>query len=90
MSAGLCQTCAYRKAVPNTRGSVFTLCLRSKSDPAYPRYPRLPVERCLGHEVGSPTGPAGAGADAGAQLPTLGDCNSSTGLDCDSGISVES
>jgi hypothetical protein len=47
---GLCATCAHRREVPNRRGSVFYLCLRSKSDPAYPRYPRLPVLSCPGYE----------------------------------------
>lgn len=48
--AGLCVTCAHRQAVPNTRGSVFTLCRRSKADPSFPRYPRLPVLTCRGYE----------------------------------------
>jgi len=48
--AGLCETCRHRQLVPNTRGSVFWLCARSRTDPAYPRYPRLPVLRCAGHE----------------------------------------
>ncbi|HEU4906316.1 MAG TPA: hypothetical protein VFT19_09415 [Solirubrobacterales bacterium] len=47
---GLCDSCMHRKLVPNTRGSVFTLCRRSREDPAYPRYPRLPVLKCAGHE----------------------------------------
>jgi hypothetical protein len=49
-SRGLCDSCRHQQLVPNTRGSVFSLCLRSRSDPAYPRYPRLPVLRCAGHE----------------------------------------
>jgi hypothetical protein len=40
----------HRQLVPNTRGSVFTLCRRSREDAAYPRYPRLPVLECAGHE----------------------------------------
>lgn len=47
---GLCATCAHRREVSNRRGSVFYLCQRSKSDPAYPRYPRLPVLSCPGYE----------------------------------------
>jgi hypothetical protein len=36
---------------------VFSLCRRSREDPAYPRYPRLPVLTCAGHEPGKkPTG----------------------------------
>ena len=52
--AGLCDTCTYRRAVPNTRGSVFFLCERSRTDPAYPRYPRLPVLECAGYERREP------------------------------------
>ncbi|MGN6373478.1 MAG: hypothetical protein ACTHM1_10905 [Solirubrobacteraceae bacterium] len=48
--AGLCETCAHRREVRNTRGSVFSLCERSRTDPAYPRYPRLPVLECQGYE----------------------------------------
>ncbi|MGZ5308560.1 MAG: hypothetical protein ACXWDQ_03710 [Solirubrobacterales bacterium] len=49
-SAGLCDSCAYQRIVRNTRGSRFSLCERSRTDPAYPRYPRLPVTRCRGYE----------------------------------------
>jgi hypothetical protein len=48
--AGLCNTCIHQKAVRNTRGSVFSMCERSKTDPAYPKYPRLPVIQCPGWE----------------------------------------
>jgi hypothetical protein len=47
---GLCASCLHRQEVRNTRGSVFSLCLRSREDDAYPRYPRLPVLECKGHE----------------------------------------
>ncbi len=48
--AGLCDSCAFQRTVPNTRGSVFSLCNRSREDPTYPRYPRLPVLECPGYE----------------------------------------
>ena len=48
--AGLCDSCAHQRIVRNTRGSVFSLCERSRSDRAYPRYPRLPVLECPGWE----------------------------------------
>jgi hypothetical protein len=48
--AGLCGTCVHQRLVHTTRGSTFSLCERSRSDPAYPRYPRLPVLACPGHE----------------------------------------
>ena len=50
IDAGLCDTCRHQRVVRNTRGSVFSLCERSRTDPAYPLYPRLPVVRCGGHE----------------------------------------
>jgi hypothetical protein len=48
--AGLCDRCLHQRLVPNTRGSVFSLCERSQVDPAYPRYPRLPVSTCPGFD----------------------------------------
>ena len=48
--AGLCDSCANQRVVRNTRGSSFSLCERSRADPAYPRYPRLPVTACRGWE----------------------------------------
>jgi hypothetical protein len=50
MPASLCDTCLHQKLVPNTRGSVFSLCLRSREDERYPRYPRMPVLRCPGYQ----------------------------------------
>jgi hypothetical protein len=47
---GLCDSCEHQQIVRNTRGSSFSQCLRSRTDPAYPRYPRLPVLDCPGHE----------------------------------------
>jgi len=49
---GLCEECRFAKRIRNTRGSEFVLCGRSESDASYPRYPRLPVERCPGYERG--------------------------------------
>ena len=48
--AGLCDTCRHQRLVRNTRGSTFSLCERSRTDPAFPRYPRLPVVECPGYE----------------------------------------
>jgi len=48
--AGLCDSCAHQRAVHTTRGSEFSLCERSRTDPAYPRYPRIPVLECRGWE----------------------------------------
>jgi hypothetical protein len=46
--AGLCDGCEHQQLVGNTRGSTFSLCRLSREDPAFPRYPRLPVLRCAG------------------------------------------
>jgi hypothetical protein len=47
-AVGLCSACAYAQQVKSDRGSVFYLCGRAATDPAYPKYPRLPVTRCEG------------------------------------------
>ncbi len=48
--AGLCDTCVHQQVIRTTRGSSFSLCRRSRTDPAYPRYPRVPVKSCPGYE----------------------------------------
>ena len=49
--AGLCDSCVHQQLVHTTRGSTFSLCRRSKTEPEYAKYPRLPVLWCPGHEV---------------------------------------
>jgi hypothetical protein len=64
---GLCDTCVHQQIVRNTRGSVFSLCRRSRDDQRYPRYPRMPVLECPGHEEHGDApadGSAPAGGDA--------------------------
>jgi hypothetical protein len=58
--AGLCDSCRHQRIVPNTRGSRFSLCERSRSNPEFPRYPRLPVTLCDGYEQRSDS-PSGSG-----------------------------
>ncbi len=61
MKAGLCDTCTHQRIVRTGRGSVFSLCARSRVEPEYPRYPRIPVLACPGHErrpAGEPAPPA--------------------------------
>jgi hypothetical protein len=48
---GLCDTCVHQQIVRNTRGSVFSLCRRSREEPEFPRYPRVPVVACKGYET---------------------------------------
>jgi len=52
---GLCAACIHARRVESVRGSVFLLCERSRDDPRFPRYPRLPVLACAGFEP-SPRG----------------------------------
>ncbi len=48
---GLCGSCSHQQLVHTTRGSVFSLCRRSRTDPErFTRYPRLPVLECEGYE----------------------------------------
>jgi hypothetical protein len=47
---GLCDDCLHGKAIRSGRGSVFRLCLLHERDPRFPKYPRLPVLECGGHE----------------------------------------
>jgi hypothetical protein len=50
VDAGLCDSCRHQKLVWSGRGSVFSMCLRSKTEPEFPKYPRLPVRECAGYE----------------------------------------
>jgi len=47
---GLCRHCRHVQRVPSRRGQVFYLCLRSKTDSRFPKYPPLPVRQCPGFE----------------------------------------
>ncbi len=50
--AGLCNACVHQQLVRTTRGSVFSLCRRSRDEPErFTRYPRLPVLACPGYEL---------------------------------------
>jgi hypothetical protein len=49
VSAGLCLDCEHRAVMRSDRGSVYLRCLRSASDPRFPKYPRLPVITCAGY-----------------------------------------
>jgi hypothetical protein len=50
LQRGLCDICVHQRLVPNTRGSVFSLCERSADDPAYVRYPAIPILDCPGFQ----------------------------------------
>jgi hypothetical protein len=47
---GLCTTCRFVRLVPSLRNAIYYRCGRSDEDPAYPRFPRLPVVSCAGYQ----------------------------------------
>ena len=52
---GLCARCRHARQIAGAR-SRFWLCSLSADNPAYPRYPSLPVRRCAGFTPGDPAG----------------------------------
>jgi predicted CoA-binding protein len=54
---GLCRDCRHSRDVPAPR-TTYWLCRRSATDPSFPKYPRLPVERCRGFEWSEERNPA--------------------------------
>ena len=51
-SPGLCGHCRHARALTSAGGSRFYQCLLSETDPRFPKWPRLPVLACAGHEPG--------------------------------------
>ena len=47
--AGLCADCQHAQKIESARGSKFVLCELSATNPAFPKYPRLPVLKCSGY-----------------------------------------
>jgi hypothetical protein len=47
---GLCVDCVHARRIESSRSSVFYLCLRSEHDPAFRKYPALPVRSCAGYK----------------------------------------
>jgi hypothetical protein len=45
---GLCAACVHLQLLASPR-SVFVRCGLAATDPAFPRYPALPVSRCAGY-----------------------------------------
>jgi hypothetical protein len=52
-SPGLCATCEYLRLVASSR-SVFVRCGLAEVDPAFLRYPPIPVVACRGYLRKSP------------------------------------
>jgi len=46
---GLCASCRHARIITSARGSEFVLCEKSRTDPRFARYPRLPVLMCDGY-----------------------------------------
>jgi hemoglobin len=55
---GLCGGCVHARTVASNRGATFLRCARHDLDPAFARYPRLPVVACAGFEAPAPEPPA--------------------------------
>ena len=49
---GLCESCGHARALTSSSGATFYQCLRSETEPNYPKWPRLPVLACPGYEPG--------------------------------------
>src|SRR5687768_4876058 len=47
---GLCEICRHARRITSDRGSVFVMCSLSRTNPAFPKYPPLPVLRCGGFD----------------------------------------
>jgi hypothetical protein len=53
---GLCARCAHAQRIDSARGSVFWRCREHDRDPAWPKYPPLPVRRCARFTPAPPDG----------------------------------
>lgn len=51
---GLCGNCAHARVIRTRKGGRFFLCLLSRVDPRFRRYPQLPVLECSGFRAGAP------------------------------------
>lgn len=56
---GLCCGCVHGQAIVSGRGSTFWRCGEHDRDPAWPKYPRLPVLRCARFAVAEGVSPDG-------------------------------
>jgi len=46
---GLCADCKFAQRITSSKGSEFLMCGLSKTEPRFPKYPRLPVLACSGY-----------------------------------------
>jgi hypothetical protein len=56
--AGLCDRCVNVHIIENRRGSRFYRCRLADVDPAFVRYPPLPVLFCVGFAPANVAGPS--------------------------------
>jgi hypothetical protein len=49
MNAGLCASCINARIIENRHGSRFYMCVLSKTDKRFAKYPQLPVISCIGY-----------------------------------------
>lgn len=56
--AGLCDHCTNVRIIQNRRGSRFYRCSLADVDPAFLRYPPLPVLICRGFTKADPVAPS--------------------------------
>jgi glycine cleavage system transcriptional repressor len=77
-AVGLCARCRHARVQASRRGSVFWRCGRADREPAFARYPPLPVRACPGFAAGprevdaSPAAPLGSGAMRWYLLTAIG------------------
>lgn len=45
----LCVDCKYAREIVSDKGSTFLQCRLAFTNPAFPKYPALPVLRCSGY-----------------------------------------
>jgi len=48
---GLCATCTHVDVVSSSKGMTFYRCRLSETDPAFRKYPVLPVIACAGYRL---------------------------------------
>jgi hypothetical protein len=46
---GLCADCVHARRIPSSHGSTFFRCQLADSDPAFRKYPQLPMIHCDGY-----------------------------------------
>jgi len=51
---GLCRSCRYAATSTSRSGSTFYRCRLAETNPAFRKYPPLPVLQCDGHDPVSP------------------------------------